>query len=359
MPSQKKPEVELLKAGVSLAAQVVAPKVVTAFSLLQKGTASLAKYMEETTQRRYEEFCRSAYEGTVFPENGENLTADELASMLRACLADLEDEKAALYGRLASAIAVGVVPHPYRHPLMVTLRELTFAQMDRLRRAWVAGRYPLIPNSGAGSKVPAEFLQKGGGLMDEWDSETLAGRSMIKDGRPTKLGEHLVTSCFTKEERTPEAIGERAWLSDQRIPIVSYELDSSSICSIAAAVSNEARNYGLKCTPASAPPDQNHSKMLWFNMLPCFVILAEGAQHRLLEKFHLFKPLMDRGIRPVLVFLGTRDAALEQAFPKAAIVEVVTEGSNMAATIMEKVVEILSETKKDAHPTGEPIANRT
>jgi hypothetical protein len=346
MPSQKKPEVELVKAGVNLAAQVVAPKVVTAFSLLHRGAASLANYMEDRTQRRYEEFCRSAYEGTVFPENGENLTADELASMLRACLADLEDEKATLYGRLASAIAVGAVPHPYRHPLMVTLRELTFAQMDRLRRAWVAGRYPLIPHSGAGSKTPAEFLQSGGGLMDEWDSETLAGRSMVKDGHVTRLGEHLVTACFTKEERAPEAIGERTWLSEHRIPIVSYELDSESVCSMAAAVANEARNYGLKCTPASAPPDQEHSKMLWFNMLPCFLILVEGAQHRLIERLHLFKPPMDRGIRPVLVLLGARDAALEHAFPNAAIVQADTEGPNTAAIVMEKIVEVLSEAKK-------------
>lgn len=347
MSQEMKPELDLAKTAAGLVAHIVAPAATTAFSLLKKGPDALADYIGQRTQRRYEEFCRSAYEGTVFPENGENLTADELMVMLRGCLADLEDQKSILYGRLASAIATGTVPGPYKHPLMVTLVALTFSQMERLRRAWVTGRYELIPRIGAGCQHPSEVF-KGDGLMDEWDTATLAGHSMVKDGSVTKLGEHLVTACYTKGERTPEAIGERAWIAGGRLPIVSYEMESEDVLSAASAIESEARNHGMKCAPLAAPSDQNHADTLWFNMFPCVVIVVAGDSSRLLDQLHLFKQPLNRGFRPIVVFTKERDTAVMHAIPDAVAIEIVFAGDRYAELVMDQVLEVVPEGKNRA-----------
>jgi hypothetical protein len=349
-----KPELKLAKAAAGLVAHIVAPAATTAFSLLKKGPDALADYIEQRTQRRYEEFCRSAYEGTVFPENGENLTTDELMTMLRGCLADLEDQKSILYGRLASAIATGTVPSPYKHPLMVTLVALTFAQMERLRRAWVTGRYELIPRIGAGSQQPSEVF-KGDGLMDEWDTATLAGHSMIKDGSLTKLGEHLVTACYTKGERTPGAIGEREWIRGGKLPIVSYEMESKAVLSAASAIESAARNHGMKCTPLAAPPDQNHADTLWFNMFPSVVIVVDRDGSRLIEKLHLFKQPLSRGVRPIVVFTKERNTAVMRAIPDAVAIEMAVAGDLYTELVMDQVLEVVRENKNRASITPDHV----
>ncbi|HET6552209.1 MAG TPA: hypothetical protein VFG49_01615 [Dyella sp.] len=218
MAEEQSPFGELVKAAAGIAVQAIAPGAASALSLLKKGPDALAKYLADSNQRRYDEFCRAAYEGEVLPENAEAMTASELISMLRACTADIEDQKAPLYGRLASAIATGKVSSEFRYPLMSSVTTLTFAQLDRLRRVWVASNYALIPSQGSGSKrVPDVFAGK---HLDDWDLQTPMSHAMFNGKTITLLGKQLVTACFAESERTPEAIGERAWLSDLFLPIV-------------------------------------------------------------------------------------------------------------------------------------------
>lgn len=340
--SQDKPVSKLGEAAATLVSKVAPSAAATPLSLLRMGSDALANYIEQRNHRRYEEFCRSAYAGDVFPENAENLSADEFVSMLRACLADVEDEKSALYGRLASSIATGAVPHAYRHPLMVALSALTFAQMDRLRRAWVAGHHELIPHVGAGSKTQSEVFG-GGGLMDEWDEENLTARSMIKDKSLTKLGERLVVACFSGEERTPSAIGERAWASRSHLPLVTYEMQSRSVVRLATLIASAARNRGIKCSPLASPPSQDVVNRLSFNMLPCLVILVDEDAPRALEKLSLFERMLGRGAALVVAFSTSLDSRLLASAPQA--IAMVAKGNNeqAAEAVIAQVVRLVQE----------------
>src|ERR1700761_8077875 len=137
--------IEVAKIASSIASEAVA-SAVPFLGLLKKGVEGVVELLERQNEDRREEFIRGAYEGRVFPENAEGLTAEDLVGMFRVCLADFENEKAALYGRLAGAIAVGDVAREHRHPLMLSLTQLTYAQVDRLRKSYIATKYPLMPS---------------------------------------------------------------------------------------------------------------------------------------------------------------------------------------------------------------------
>jgi hypothetical protein len=345
----KKPAAELLKVTGDAMLQALAPGVETAFSLLQKGADALANYVSEANGRRYEEFCRAAFEGNIFPENGADLTAGHLISMLRACTADIENEKASLYGHLASAFATNRVPEPYRHPLMSALSALTYSQVDRLRRVWVATQYRLIPARGPGQRRPREFLEGTHSVIDGWDTEALMARSMAKEGSITKLGEYLVLACFGAAELTPKAIGERAWASNLHLPIVSFELASDAVLALASELGDAARQLCIQTSGVFAPRDQQAADGAWFGAHGCTVVLVDLSGAELAERRQVFSKMLDRGHHLVIAFLGQKDEQVLQAFPSAVIVELKPSDIDRADRIMARVGDIL----KAELPPGE------
>ncbi|HET8637681.1 MAG TPA: hypothetical protein VFL96_12610, partial [Acidobacteriaceae bacterium] len=114
------PTWELLKSMGGMAADAMLSSFPAA-GLLKQGASAVAECYRAQTERRYEEFVEAALEGDVFPENAEDMSAEDLMGMLRLCMADIEQQKARLYGRLAKAIAQNKVPAEFRHPLMMAL----------------------------------------------------------------------------------------------------------------------------------------------------------------------------------------------------------------------------------------------
>lgn len=345
MGNDAKPTIDLLKTAAGLVAQVVAPAVDSAFSLLKKGPETLARYVDQENQRRYEEFCQAAFDGDVFPENGADLTASELISMLRACTADIEDAKAPLYGRLASAIATQQVPQQFRYPLMKAVSTLTYGQIDRLRHAWIAHHYLVMPAHGMWTKSQEDVFKGAGGVIDTWDNEALEAHSMAKDGSLTKLGEHLVRACFSEGELTPEAIGERAWISNFHLRIMSYEHDNAGVLDLEHRIAGEARELRIMAATGAVVTDQQGAQSFWFGALKCTVILVDNAGDRLVERRHLFEKMLERGHKLVIVFLGNRDETIVEAFPSARTLQLAPDETNRPTLIMEEVLGALGESE--------------
>ncbi|WAW87197.1 hypothetical protein LPY96_01255 [Xanthomonas citri pv. malvacearum] len=135
---------------------------------LGKGPKFLSEWMAKRTEQRYTEFIDAARDGNVFPENAERMTPDDLFAILRSPELDIENEKAMLYGRLASSIAKGDMSAHDRRHFIKSLRELTFSQVCRLRRAHVAAEFALKPTIGSGRKEMREYIAGGpSGRLDE------------------------------------------------------------------------------------------------------------------------------------------------------------------------------------------------
>ena len=179
---------------------------------LQLLSKEAAAQMERRSQKRYEEFIRSVFAAEVTPEVTEHLTADDYSALLSGCMADMENEKASYYGRMAAAIGRGEVKGTVRRLLIITLSQLSEQQLQMLRKSYVASRYDLKPGQGNGRIDPVDILSLSDPVQKHEYAELLA-RSLYLEGKLTTLGEALVRACFDAVDLLPTAIGYRAWYS--------------------------------------------------------------------------------------------------------------------------------------------------
>src|SRR5690606_9451119 len=140
----------------------------------------------------------------------ENLTADDYQALLSGCVADMENEKAKYYGRLAAAIGRGDVTGSARRYMILTLTQLSEAQLQMLRRSLIGLHYNMRPARGAGNLEGAELLQLADAVQ-ELEYKDLQAKSLYIDEKLTRLAADLVRACFRSDELTPEAIGEVRW----------------------------------------------------------------------------------------------------------------------------------------------------
>ncbi|WLH29947.1 hypothetical protein [Pseudomonas canadensis] len=170
-----------------------------------------AAQMERRSEKRYEEFIQNIFAGEVTPEVTEHLTADDYTALLSGCLADMENEKARYYGRLAAAIGRGEVQGRNRRFLIITLSQVSDEQLQMLRKSSIATRFDLKPSRGNGRVDPVEILHLRDSVQKH-EYDELVSRSMYIDKKLTELAEELVRACFTTEELKPSAIGYVCWL---------------------------------------------------------------------------------------------------------------------------------------------------
>lgn len=177
---------------------------------LQLLSKQAAAQMERRSEKRYQEFIQRVFAGEVTPEVTEHLTADDYTALLSGCMADMENEKAKYYGRLAAAIGRGEVQGRSRRFLIITLSHVSDEQLQMLRRSYVANRFDLKPSQGNGNVDPVEVLHLSNSVQrHEYDE--LVSKSMYVDKKLTDLAEELVRACFTTEELKPPPIGYDAW----------------------------------------------------------------------------------------------------------------------------------------------------
>ncbi|UGB44715.1 hypothetical protein LQ772_12025 [Frateuria edaphi] len=341
--ASKSPTWDLVKSAGGMAADALLGSFPAA-SLLKRGAGAVAECYKAQTERRYEEFVRAALEGDVFPENAEDMSAEELMGMLRLCMADIEQKKAPLYGRLAKAIAQNKVPANFGPPLMVALSTLTLQQAERLRRAWVAKQHTLLPAQGSGNKSPADFLGNKGGVLDRRDHAALVSQSLVEGEQLTSLGNHLVEACFLREELTPEAIGERVWLPGVLVTI-SYDLDQPDVLRFVEVLANVARSQAIKCGPAGAPQDADRARPLWMIAQRPFVVIVGQHASRLLDHMTVFERPFARGFQPIVVFLNGCDAAVSESLRAAVVIDAKEESQPVAELVVRHVLNVLSNAK--------------
>ncbi|UFI44010.1 hypothetical protein [Pseudomonas savastanoi] len=191
------------KAGIGL---VRGGGLLTAgYEALQVLSKEAAAQMERRSQKRYEEFIRSVFEAEITSDLTEYLTADDYTALLSGCMADMENENARYYGRLAAAVGRGEVQGSSRRFLI----QLSHQQVQMLRQSYVASRYDLKPGQGSGRVDQVAVLNLSDPVQKHEYAELLA-RSMYSENELTTLGEILVRACFDDAELTPSAIGYRA-----------------------------------------------------------------------------------------------------------------------------------------------------
>lgn len=304
-------------------AGAILPKGIGSLGLLAKGADALADALKSREQRYYEDFCKQAYEGMVLVENGEDLTEDEFLEMLKLCLADIEAEKAGLYGRLASAIATQRVHKELRFALMSSLSGLTYAQVQKMRRVYIARVHELIdPDGMAFRRDPSSFLlSKTPG--DRWDIERMTSLLVLKGSSLTELGNALIVACFKDDELLPGSIGERTWKGSDALDVLGFhkarwrkeELPDGPDPLVALA-----RDHGrrVRHIDLSSPREDDTPNPLGF---PCFVLMVDASTKDIMKRRDVIQAWVDARKTPVIASSEPIDAVLRDAFPTARIIE--------------------------------------
>lgn len=215
------------------------------FEGIQIMSEEAVKHMERRTQARFEDFIQSIFVGDVSPEVTEHLTADDYSALLSGCLEDMESEKAHYYGRLARAIGRSDVTGNRRRFMILTLRALSEAQLQMLRKSFIAVQFNIRPGQGAGNLDAKGILQLTDPI-DELHYRDLVARSLYIEDKLAKIAADLVSACFSPEDLVPESIGRIAWHPDY-LDII-FDTDQTGLIN---ALSGACWNNAIKSTNRS------------------------------------------------------------------------------------------------------------
>lgn len=266
--------------------------------LLSKGPKALAAWMEKRTEQRYEEFTRAALEGEVLSENAEAMTSEDLLAMLRALEMDIEAEKATVYGRLACSIATGKTVGHLKRQFIKALSDLSFGQVDLLRRALIAERHQLFPGTGGGNMAPKEFL--GQQSKSSINRQTFERWGLVEEKGLSLAGRRFVEACFTGEELMPSSVGFREWARGQ-IHIVCNEMDTPSCSDVLRRLDEEAHHQAIRVHNTAAFRGR-YNRLLTSG--PVMVVLLTDNPQRLADEWTTLEDAI-RG--QALVVVATTD----------------------------------------------------
>ncbi|MGH2292192.1 MULTISPECIES: hypothetical protein [Pseudomonas] len=269
-----------------------------------------AAQMERRSQKRYEEFIENVFDGKITPETTEHLTADDYTALLSGCMADMENEKAKYYGRLAAAIGRGEIKGSSRRFMIMTLSQFSEHQLQMLRKSDIASRFDLKPTQGNGSLDAVEILQLSDPVHKHEYAELVA-RSMYLEGELTPLGQALVRACFDTAELMPSAIGYRSWFAKY----VDIIYDSNQVSLIHTLINGFA-NAGIRSSNRVVSVTDRVS-MAQFASPRIMIVGSEGVPDYLAV---LKARLKNNDI--LFVCLEDHSAAIKEHYPDSTILNV-------------------------------------
>ena len=267
-----------LQAAVPIAAKLAADATMIPFLGAATGAlvASIQARIEqtgeamrrETEERLFEFYLRILGADASMDESVARAMMDDrdFHALLRACAAEIEAEKVEAYAQLARGIASGAVPRGWRRHFILSLRELSSDDLERLRGALIAKENRLIPAQGP-SMGPEHFLKPDApGTARAISIGNLTARGFAQDGKLTKAGEDFARACLRPEQLTPSSLGYRAW-SGQNFAILNYEMGKSrELDGLAEKLEGALRAHGIKSSVVALDRNTEQQARLHFTM---------------------------------------------------------------------------------------------
>lgn len=204
----------------------------------------LREYLQKRGEERLQEFhsrLLEAEDGIPLSEEAEISEADYHA-LLNACLADIEDEKTVAFAYLAKSIAKGKIHKDYRRHFILALRDLSFDQLDFLRKLYVVSKYPIPPKEGPGNRtVKSELANLRAGTVADLAFTALHSRGFLTREGLTDIGNSFVTEITPDEFLQPGAYDLETW-SGAKCQVISALRNNAAEIKIISAIQNKLRN---------------------------------------------------------------------------------------------------------------------
>jgi hypothetical protein len=205
----------LFKAGISLSSGGN-PAAVALYDITKIGMGRLRDYVNSRNEERISSF----YKNFLYKENdilcdeviNANIKEADFHALLQACLSDIENEKTIPYAHLMRSIALGKVNISLRRHYITSLNDISWGDLDLLRRAYVLSKHPIIPEEGAGCLAVESILDGYDiGSLEHLSVVNLTAKGFINGAKLSELGEKFVESCSISDELQPFNYGYSVW----------------------------------------------------------------------------------------------------------------------------------------------------
>lgn len=214
---------------------------------LSKTAIDTAKYfLNKRNEDRINEFHTELLRTDNAASKNIMNTSIEIAdyqSLLKACLDDMEGEKVGYYARLAQAIALGRVDAELKRHLILTMKDISWNQLDLLGRVYVLTKHNVKPHEGPGRLEPSSVLTKNRNTAKNLDIDFLHSKGLVAENSLSSIGKKLLDACFPAELLTLEAYHYKAWINAR---YSLYTLGDEKIFRLAEIVHDHFRAVGVK-----------------------------------------------------------------------------------------------------------------
>lgn len=196
------------------------------------------------------------------------ISLDDYYALLSAALQDNEELKVPLYANMLRCFVEERVPVQFRIHFLRAARELTFQELELLRKIYIYAKYDLIPVSGPSEQVSS--LLQSRSPMQQVMNQNLERFGLLSRGTKAefKLSDVLFTlaeALFLREELVPESIGKLEW-TGIHILITCFPLDDRT--DIALRLENVLRRNLIKSAIATVNErNVNQMKMFYDGIL--------------------------------------------------------------------------------------------
>jgi hypothetical protein len=269
-----------LVASTTLAASGLAgAEVIYNFSKLAINAAK--QYLVKREEERIIQFHSAMLKNEGDPDEDVMKSSIDVAdyqSLLKACLDDMEDEKVGCYAALARAIALGKVQGSLKRNLILTLKDISWDQLDLLGHVYVLTNYEIKPSQGAGCIEPSTVLVKNPNSVRNLDIDFLAYKGLVEQATLTLVGKELIETCFPEELLTPDAYDYQAWLN---IRYTIFTLGDGGLVEFAEVVHDTFRKIGVK---GGMGPMEGALDRFQSDLHASFFVLLYASGHALPER---------------------------------------------------------------------------
>ncbi|HBN9641093.1 hypothetical protein OE314_09320 [Pseudomonas aeruginosa] len=190
----------------------ITPIAITAAEIIEFGVTKTSQIQQRNLSIYYSELLNSSSDEYIPPPTGLKLDELDFFSVLKACVQDIESEKAKAYANLTKSLAVGNIPSEFRRHFIILSSQLEYSELTTLREAYIAKHNRLINKSMYGRlKVEDILSERHLGEVKSICLTKFRENKLTENGSISKIGERFIESLFKQEELTPEAIEYQCW----------------------------------------------------------------------------------------------------------------------------------------------------
>jgi len=320
---EKSPKARLIKVGEIVGSLGVSalpvPSLVSEAAKL--GLEKIFSYVRQRDEQRIIQFYRAFLYRNDLPDAAvldAEIEESNFHALLNACVSDIEEEKTVPYASLTRSIALGQVEPELRRHFILSLKELSWEELDLLRRIYVVTKYPVIPKRGTDFDITLLFDYSPSEISKTIAVTSLKTKGMLDEDRISFAGMSFVTACSEGDDLDPVFYDYKVW-SDYTcliLQLVDTKVDNSLNETLASSLrACRINSYSVMIGGDYTGRRDDAFSRLRYN---CCVILL-GGDHEIGPKLH--DVISDVSAHCPIVQVITNDAVSETPLPQIPFVQ--------------------------------------